>query len=258
MKPHGHYCKICGEYKANEKFSGKGHAAHICKACQSLPVEERNKEAILTRMMNLPFHLSKEQISWLKKHRKDKRPEVSEAAKAVFAERFPYAERNERKWQLHVGRLEFYVDSPLIDEYGDEFDFCGTFVVDKKTCTISMESSGKTETVTLDRKSMNKLLKSVIHYYEVFCWEEDYGHDIYPDDETQDDDNDDSPVWKIHIEYLNGETQDIQLSDDLPYKVEELAEELLGYFEPDEFDDEEFDNEEFDEDTDDNYDGEDG
>ena len=244
MKSHGHYCKICGEYKANEKFSGKGHAAHICKACQSLPVEERNKEAILTRMMNLPFHLSKEQISWLKKHRKDKRPEVSEAAKAVFAERFPYAERNERKGQLHIGRLEFYVDSPLIDEYGDEFDFRGTFVVDKKTCTISMESSCKTETVTLDRKSMNKLLKSVIHYYEVFCWEEDYICEAYDDDHS---------VWKIHIEYLNGGTQDIQSSDDLPHKVEELAEELLGYFEPDEFD-----NEEFDEDTDDNYDDEDG
>ena len=244
MKSHGHYCKICGEYKANEKFSGKGHAAHICKFCQSLPVEERNKEAILTRMMNLPFHLSKEQISWLKKHRKDKRPEVSEAAKAVFAERFPYAERNERKGQLHIGRFEFYVDSPLIDEYGDEFDFRGTFVVDKKTCTISMESSGKTETVTLDRKSMNKLLKSVIHYYEVFCWEEDYICEAYDDDHS---------VWKIHIEYLNGGTQDIQSSDDLPHKVEELAEELLGYFEPDEFD-----NEEFDEDTDDNYDDEDG
>ena len=28
MKKHGHCCKICGEYKANEKFSGKGHAAH--------------------------------------------------------------------------------------------------------------------------------------------------------------------------------------------------------------------------------------
>lgn len=244
MKPRGHYCKICGEYKANEKFSGKGHAAHICKVCQSLPVEERNKEAILTRMMNLPFHLSKEQISWLKKHRKDKRPEVSEAAKAVFAERFPYAERNERKGQLHIGRFEFYVDSPLIDEYGDEFDFRGTFVVDKKTCTISMESSCKTETVTLDRKSMNKLLKSVIHYYEVFCWEEDYICEAYDDDHS---------VWKIHIEYLNGGTQDIQSSDDLPHKVEELAEELLGYFEPDEFD-----NEEFDEDTDDNYDDEDG
>lgn len=34
-KHSGHYCRICGEYKANEKFSGKGHAQHICKACMS-------------------------------------------------------------------------------------------------------------------------------------------------------------------------------------------------------------------------------
>ena len=40
MKHNGHYCKICGEYKANEKFSGKGHAAHICKACHALPIEK--------------------------------------------------------------------------------------------------------------------------------------------------------------------------------------------------------------------------
>ena len=32
-KPHGHYCRICQQYKANEKFSGRGHTAHICKAC---------------------------------------------------------------------------------------------------------------------------------------------------------------------------------------------------------------------------------
>ena len=32
-KPHGHYCRICQQYKANEKFSGRGHAVHICKAC---------------------------------------------------------------------------------------------------------------------------------------------------------------------------------------------------------------------------------
>ena len=36
-KQQGHYCRICGEYKANEQFSGKGHARHICKECQSLP-----------------------------------------------------------------------------------------------------------------------------------------------------------------------------------------------------------------------------
>lgn len=40
-KRSGHYCKICGERKANEKFSGKGHAAHICRECQSLPAEEQ-------------------------------------------------------------------------------------------------------------------------------------------------------------------------------------------------------------------------
>ena len=44
MKKHGHYCKVCGEYKANEKFSGKGHAAHICKSCASLPPEKQAEQ----------------------------------------------------------------------------------------------------------------------------------------------------------------------------------------------------------------------
>lgn len=35
-KQQGHYCRICGECKANEKFSGKGHAQHICKSCMSI------------------------------------------------------------------------------------------------------------------------------------------------------------------------------------------------------------------------------
>jgi hypothetical protein len=35
-KRHGHYCWKCGHYRANEKFSGKGHAKHICKTCQKV------------------------------------------------------------------------------------------------------------------------------------------------------------------------------------------------------------------------------
>ena len=73
MKKQGHYCKICGEYKANEKFSGTGHAAHICKSCASMSVEDRNQEMTLTRIMNLPWRLSKEQCAWLKKHCKVER-----------------------------------------------------------------------------------------------------------------------------------------------------------------------------------------
>ena len=37
----GHYCRICGRDRANEKFSGKGHKIHICKDCMRLPKEER-------------------------------------------------------------------------------------------------------------------------------------------------------------------------------------------------------------------------
>ena len=28
-KQRGHYCYVCGEHKANEKFSGRGHANHV-------------------------------------------------------------------------------------------------------------------------------------------------------------------------------------------------------------------------------------
>ena len=42
-KSHGHYCKVCGSYKPNEQFSGKGHKQHICKKCMQLPVEERKR-----------------------------------------------------------------------------------------------------------------------------------------------------------------------------------------------------------------------
>ena len=29
----GHFCRICGRTRPNEKFSGKGHKKHICKNC---------------------------------------------------------------------------------------------------------------------------------------------------------------------------------------------------------------------------------
>lgn len=45
-KQQGHYCRICGDYKANEKFSGKGHARHICKSCMSAMRSGKNPEDI--------------------------------------------------------------------------------------------------------------------------------------------------------------------------------------------------------------------
>ena len=39
----GHYCRICGRKRANEKFSGKGHRVHVCKDCGKLPLAQREK-----------------------------------------------------------------------------------------------------------------------------------------------------------------------------------------------------------------------
>ncbi len=88
MKRHGHYCKVCGEYKANEKFSGKGHAAHICKACAKLPPEEKAEQMALRRLESLPPRLSKADIAWLKNRVKDRRPAVRQMAEIIYAIRF--------------------------------------------------------------------------------------------------------------------------------------------------------------------------
>ena len=67
-RPHGHYCKICGEYKANEKFSGKGHANHICKACSKLSAAEKAEAQTITRLMNFNMgRLSASEKKWLEK-----------------------------------------------------------------------------------------------------------------------------------------------------------------------------------------------
>lgn len=90
MKKHGHYCKICGEYKANEKFSGKGHANHICKACASLPAEKKAELETINRIHNLPLRLNDEQKKWLKNRTKDDRPAVRAMAQEEFDMRFHF------------------------------------------------------------------------------------------------------------------------------------------------------------------------
>src|SRR5690554_3207161 len=33
-KKRGHFCKGCGRFLPNEKFSGRGHRQHLCKECK--------------------------------------------------------------------------------------------------------------------------------------------------------------------------------------------------------------------------------
>lgn len=83
----GHYCKICGERKANEKFSGKGHAAHICKECAALPQEKKNELQILNRIENIAGKYPRSKADWelLRKYANStKYPEVRGFARSVL------------------------------------------------------------------------------------------------------------------------------------------------------------------------------
>lgn len=97
----GCYCKICGRILPNEKFSGKGHANHICNECMRLPVEKRNEMMTVNRIYNLPFRLKKEQKKWLEKMKEDPRADVKDAAEWAWAERFESApEPDEEEWEV--------------------------------------------------------------------------------------------------------------------------------------------------------------
>lgn len=83
----GHHCKICGERKANEKFSGKGHAKHVCKECDALPQEKKNEMQYINRILGIAGKYPRSKADWelLRKYaRSTKYPEAAELAKDIL------------------------------------------------------------------------------------------------------------------------------------------------------------------------------
>lgn len=54
----GHYCRICGRTRANEKFSGKGHKNHVCKDCSCKSGRKAKKDAINESIFDLETLIS--------------------------------------------------------------------------------------------------------------------------------------------------------------------------------------------------------
>ena len=82
----GHYCSICGEYKANEKFSGSGHKEHICKECMSsFSKAERTKAKTIERLDYLPWRKLKQgQKAFLMEKLKDEDDDIRHAAEIAY------------------------------------------------------------------------------------------------------------------------------------------------------------------------------
>jgi len=93
----GHYCRICGRTRPNEKFSGKGHRAHVCKDCARLPKDDRDaieqKEEIFNYLSQ--SHISAKNTARLKRLAASSNPEVAELANIVIevAKVKPYKRR---------------------------------------------------------------------------------------------------------------------------------------------------------------------
>ena len=83
----GHYCKICGERKSNESFTGKGHAKHICKVCAALPQERKNELQYINRIDRIAMKYPRSREDWelLNKYALNRKyPEAAEFARMVL------------------------------------------------------------------------------------------------------------------------------------------------------------------------------
>ena len=209
-KPHGHFCYVCGEHKANEKFTGRGHANHICQVCQALPAYRRNEMIAVRKIGNMAFrHLSETEIKWLRGKMNDSRPEVRAAAREAHAVKFPRYERNMMKKNLTTRSLEFFIHGEVWDEYGDERRVHMRFFADSTGVMRRVDydtAEGERETeIKIRQPDALKFLKAVVHEYNAPFWSEDLS-DAGPGDEDafsggfdagKDDENFD---WALYVE----------------------------------------------------------
>jgi len=267
-KPRSHYCWVCGLHKPNEKFSGRGHANHMCKQCHALPVAERNEMVAVRKADNMTDrHLNEQEIKWLRKKMNDPRPAVRDAARGAHHTKFPRYERNQIKKGLTAFSLELFLRGEVWDEWGDEIDVHTLITLDRTgviRCTDYTAPEGAQETeIVIDGKEARRFLKSVIHEYDALFWDEDlsddppgefdpyldllpeYRPDFDEDELFADEDSEPEaeiktrePLWSLCLELNNGGEKKIIFYNQLHDAPQELFQSLMEWFE---FDDDEDD-----------------
>ena len=118
----GHFCRICGETKSNEKFSRKGHKTHICKLCAKRPKAEQNeilhKEEIFGFLMQ--SNISKKNLKRLNELSQSENKEIAKLASLVHeVGRVKPHKRRRLKFltEKHKELLKQLVASDLIDDF---------------------------------------------------------------------------------------------------------------------------------------------
>ena len=91
-RPHGNYCKICGEYKANRSSLARATPRISVKPVPNFHAEKAETQTI-TRLMN--FNMGRLHVSekkWLENRVHDRRLEVVSLAWEIYNIHFPYTE----------------------------------------------------------------------------------------------------------------------------------------------------------------------
>ncbi|MBM4287431.1 MAG: hypothetical protein FJ135_04640 [Deltaproteobacteria bacterium] len=124
----GHYCRICGRIRANERFSGKGHRIHVCQECARLPQAERRRLELEDEISGFLWqsHISKKNCARLKLLAASTDQHIAILAHLVLEVALfkPY---KKRRWKLLAAHrpdlLEQLVQTGLILEYlADHFN----------------------------------------------------------------------------------------------------------------------------------------
>lgn len=120
----GHYCKVCGEIKANEQFTGKGHASHICKKCSKKAGPQQAEEIAINRIYKLVRYsnLSKQNRKMLEAYLHDRRENVRLASQEVmemFTLRFRNNINNEDE-KIYFSDID---DEIFCDDLEDDEEF---------------------------------------------------------------------------------------------------------------------------------------
>lgn len=115
----GHYCKVCGCRKSNESFTGKGHARHICKECQSLPKDEQADMMRCNEVERAAFRFPMRRQDWelLEKYAKKYKDRESGqfAQEMLDMKRGNYAPEEEEEADDLFGNIYEIEETPFSD-----------------------------------------------------------------------------------------------------------------------------------------------
>ena len=117
----GHFCRICGRSRPNEQFSGRGHRIHVCKKCQRVPREERDRMERLDELHGFLHQsmISAKNVARLKALSANEDQQVAERA-ALILEIARVLPGKRNRW-LKLARHHRPVFDRAVEFFGVEF-----------------------------------------------------------------------------------------------------------------------------------------